>query len=40
MAGVTWFFPKEPVDTKTAKVSATQSNLLTESDTLKRGDVG
>ena len=35
---MTRFFPKEPVDTKLAKVSATQVNLLTESDTLKRGD--
>ena len=35
---MTWFFPKEPGDTKLANVSATQLNLLTESDTLKRGD--
>ena len=34
--GVTWFFPKEPVETKIAKVSAMQ--VLTESDALKRGD--
>ena len=36
--GVTRFFPKEPVDTEIAKVSARQANLLTESDILKRGD--
>ena len=36
--GVTWFFSKEPVETKIAKVSATQANLLAEPDTLKRGD--
>ena len=35
---MTWFFPKEPVDTKIAKVSAMQANFLTESDTLKTGE--
>ena len=28
--GVIWFFPKEPVDIKIAKVSAMKANLLTE----------